>query len=58
MVSGAAGKKALGIDRAGNPWSDIPLAEVVSWIGANIAECAPITTSYVWRPARQGPRSS
>ena len=40
MVSAAAGnKKAFGIDRAGNPMSDIPLAEVI-WIGgANVAEC-------------------
>ena len=46
MVSaGVANKRALGIDRASNPWSDIPKAEVVFVIGANIAECAPITTS-------------
>ncbi|MGH8916200.1 MAG: molybdopterin oxidoreductase family protein [Acidimicrobiia bacterium] len=55
MVSaGAAGKKALGIDRAANPWSDIPLAEVVFVAGANIAECAPITTSYIWRAKDRG----
>ena len=52
MVSaGVANKRALGIDRASNPWSDIPLAEVVFVIGANIAECAPITTSCIWRAA-------
>src|SRR6516225_6602647 len=57
MVSAAAGnKKAFGIDRAGNPMSDIPLAEVV-WIGgANIAECAPVTTSYVWQARENGAR--
>lgn len=57
MVSAAAGnKKAFGIDRAGNPMSDIPLAEVV-WIGgANVAECAPITTSYVWQARENGAR--
>ncbi len=55
MVSaGAAGKKALGIDRAANPWSDIPLAEVVFVAGANIAECAPITTSYIWQSRDRG----
>jgi assimilatory nitrate reductase catalytic subunit len=55
MVSaGAANKKALGIDRAPNPWSDIPLAEVVFVAGANIAECAPITTSYIWRARDNG----
>src|SRR5829696_6910920 len=57
MVSAAAGnKKAFGIDRAGNPMADIPLAEVI-WIGgANVAECAPITTSYVWQARENGAR--
>ena len=55
MVSaGVANKRALGIDRAANPWSDIPLAEVVFVIGANIAECAPITTSWIWRARDNG----
>jgi assimilatory nitrate reductase catalytic subunit len=57
MVSAAAGnKKAFGIDRAANPWSDIPEAEVVWISGANVAECAPITTSYVWQAREQGGR--
>jgi assimilatory nitrate reductase catalytic subunit len=57
MVSaGAAAKKALGVDRAPNPWSDIPLAEVVFVAGANVAECAPITTSYIWRARDNGAR--
>ena len=55
MVSaGAANKKALGIDRASNPWSDIRLADVVFIAGANVAECAPITTSYVWEARDRG----
>jgi len=55
MVSAAAGnKKAFGIDRAANPWSDILKAEVVWISGANIAECAPITTNYVWQAREQG----
>lgn len=55
MVSaGAAGKMALGVDRAANPWSDIPLTDVVFVAGANIAECAPITTSYIWRARDNG----
>jgi assimilatory nitrate reductase catalytic subunit len=55
MVSaGAANKKALGIDRASNPWSDIPLADVVFVAGANVAECAPITTSYIWQARDRG----
>ena len=57
MVSaGAANKKALGIDRASNPWSDIRLADVVFIAGANVAECAPITTSYVWEARDRGAR--
>jgi assimilatory nitrate reductase catalytic subunit len=55
MVSaGAAYKRAFGIDRAPNPWSDIPLGDVVFVAGANIAECAPITTSYIWRARDRG----
>lgn len=55
MVSaGAANKKAFGIDRAANPWSDMIGAEVVWISGANIAECAPITTNYVWQAREQG----
>src|SRR5262249_5969166 len=55
MVSAAAGnKKAFGIDRAANPWSDILDAEV-DWIsGANGAECATITTNYVWQARERG----
>jgi len=57
MVSAAAGNKlAFGIDRAANPWSDIVNAEVVWISGANIAECAPITTNYVWQARENGAR--
>src|SRR5215813_6245214 len=55
MVSAAAGnKKAFGIDRAANPWSDIHKAEVIWISGANVAECAPITTNYVWQARENG----
>jgi len=55
MVSAAAGnKKAFGIDRAANPWSDILGAKVVFVAGANIADCAPITTNYVWQAREHG----
>ncbi|MBL8206511.1 MAG: molybdopterin oxidoreductase family protein [Blastocatellia bacterium] len=55
MVSAAAGnKKAFGIDRAANPWSDILHSEVVWISGANVAECAPITTNYVWQARENG----
>src|SRR5947207_1168218 len=50
MVSaGTAYKLAFGVDRSPNPWSDIPQAQVLLVAGANIGECAPITTDYVWR---------
>lgn len=55
MVSaGAANKKAFGIDRAANPWADIPKAELIWISGANIADCAPITTDYVWQARERG----
>ncbi len=55
MVSAGAGnKKAFGIDRAANPWNDILGAEVVLVAGANVAECAPITTNYIWQAREQG----
>ena len=55
MVSaGAANKMAFGVDRAANPWSDIPLAKAVVIAGANIGECFPILTDYVWRARDNG----
>lgn len=55
MVSAGAGnKKAFGIDRAANPWSDILGAAVVLVAGANVAECAPITTNYIWQAREHG----
>jgi assimilatory nitrate reductase catalytic subunit len=55
MVSaGVAYKTAFGVDRSPNPWSDIPKAEVLAVIGANIGECAPITTDYIWRARDNG----
>jgi len=55
MVSAAAGnKKAFGIDRAANPWSDMLKSEVVWISGANVGECAPITTDYVWQAREFG----
>ncbi|HEY7155734.1 MAG TPA: molybdopterin oxidoreductase family protein, partial [Gemmataceae bacterium] len=57
MVSAAAANKlAFGIDRAANPWSDILSTEVVWISGANIGECAPITTNYVWQARENGAR--
>jgi assimilatory nitrate reductase catalytic subunit len=50
MVSaGVAYKKVFGVDRSPLPWSDIPKAQVLLISGANIGECYPITTDYVWK---------
>ncbi|HUS20183.1 MAG TPA: molybdopterin-dependent oxidoreductase [Terriglobales bacterium] len=55
MVSAAAAsKKIFGIDRSANPWSDIPKAKAILVAGANIAECAPITTGYLWQARENG----
>jgi assimilatory nitrate reductase catalytic subunit len=57
MVSAAAAnKKAFGVDRAANPWSDVPKAELVWISGANIAECFPILTQYIWEARERGGR--
>jgi len=57
MVSAASGnKQAFGIDRAANAWDDIPGAELVWISGANVSECAPITTNYVWQARENGAR--
>src|SRR5438128_5117598 len=55
MVSaGAANKMAFGIDRAANPWSDIPFAKAIILSGTNLGECFPILTDYVWRARDNG----
>ncbi|AIE86578.1 Assimilatory nitrate reductase large subunit [Fimbriimonas ginsengisoli Gsoil 348] len=55
MVSAGAGnKKAFGVDRAAGAWTDIPLADVIMCAGTNVAECAPITTDYIWRSRDRG----
>jgi assimilatory nitrate reductase catalytic subunit len=57
MVSaGAANKKAFGIDRTTNPWSDMVGSEVIWVAGSNVAECSPITTNYIWQAREQGAR--
>ena len=57
MVSaGTAYKLAFDVDRSPIPWSEIPRAQVLFVIGANIGECAPITTDYIWRCRDQGGR--
>jgi len=55
MVSaGAANKKAFGIDRATNPWSDMVGTDVIWVAGSNVAECSPITTNYIWQAREHG----
>src|SRR5512142_528842 len=56
VAAGAASKKTFGIDRSANPWSDIPKAKAILIAGANIAECAPITTDYLWQARENGAR--
>jgi assimilatory nitrate reductase catalytic subunit len=55
MVSAAAAnKKAFGIDRAANPWSDMLATQVVLLAGANVAECFPVMSHYVWGARDRG----
>ena len=57
MVSaGVAYKLAFGVDRSTIPWDEIPKAQVLFVIGANIGDCAPITTDYIWRCRDHGGR--
>ncbi|HZH91321.1 MAG TPA: formate dehydrogenase subunit alpha [Pyrinomonadaceae bacterium] len=57
MVSAAAGNnKAFGIDRAANPWDDIPLAEVLLIAGANCAETFPVLNKFLWQQRDNGGR--
>jgi assimilatory nitrate reductase catalytic subunit len=55
MVSAAAANnKAFGIDRAANPWSDIPFAEVLLIAGANCAETFPVLNKFLWQQRDNG----
>ena len=55
MVSaGTAYRLTFGIDRATNPWTDLALADVVLIAGSNTADCAPITTHYLWQCRERG----
>jgi len=57
MVSAAAANnKAFGIDRAANPWSDIPLAEVLLIAGSNCAETFPVLNKFLWQQRDNGGR--
>jgi assimilatory nitrate reductase catalytic subunit len=56
MVSAAAAnKKAFGIDRGtANPWSDMLSAQVLLFAGANVGECFPVMTQYIWGARDRG----
>ena len=54
VAAGAANLKAFGIDRAANPWADIPSTDLVLVLGSNVSECSPITTDYIWRARDRG----
>ena len=57
MVSAGVGYKlAFNVDRSPIEWSEIPKTDVVFVIGANIGDCAPITTDYIWRARDRGAR--
>ncbi|MEO7002199.1 MAG: formate dehydrogenase subunit alpha [Ktedonobacterales bacterium] len=49
-----ANERSLGIDRAANPISDAQHADVIFAIGANVGECFPIVTSWLWRARDRG----
>lgn len=49
-----ANERALGIDRAANPVSDMLHADCIFVIGANVGECFPIITSYLWQARDRG----
>src|ERR1043165_4038495 len=50
MVSaGAANKKAFGIDRTTNPWSDMVGTALIWVAGSNVAEGVPRATNYLWQ---------
>jgi assimilatory nitrate reductase catalytic subunit len=55
-MSSATGtnEHSLGIDRAANPISDMLHADCIFVIGANIGECFPIVTSYLWQARDRG----
>jgi len=55
MVSAAAAnKKAFGIDRAASPWQDMLSTQVMLFAGANVAECFPVMSHYVWGARDRG----
>lgn len=55
MVSAGTGnKKAFGLDRASNNWSDLKHAEVIIVAGANVSETFPVLTHPLWEARDNG----
>ena len=48
--------KAFGLDRGTMPMPDIAQAKCILVVGANIAECFPIATNWVWKARDSGAR--
>jgi assimilatory nitrate reductase catalytic subunit len=55
MVSAGAGnKKAFGMDRGSNNYSDLEKAEVIMICGSNVSETFPTLTHWIWRARDNG----
>jgi len=55
MVSAGAGnKKAFGLDRASNNFTDLSHAEVVMVCGSNVSETFPTLTHWIWQARDNG----
>ncbi|MFK7050301.1 Assimilatory nitrate reductase catalytic subunit [Flavobacterium columnare] len=55
MVSAGAGnKKAFGLDRGSNNYSDLERAEVIIVAGANVSETFPTLTHWIWKARDNG----
>src|SRR5215475_1096663 len=55
MVSACAGnKKAFGLDRGSNNYSDLAQAEVVLICGTNVSETFPTLTHWIWQARDNG----
>jgi assimilatory nitrate reductase catalytic subunit len=57
MVSAGAGnKKAFGLDRGSNNYSDLAHAEVIMICGTNVSETFPTLTHWIWQARDFGAR--
>jgi assimilatory nitrate reductase catalytic subunit len=57
MVSAGAGnKKAFGLDRGSNNYSDLAHAEVIMICGTNVSETFPTLTHWLWQARDNGAR--